>query len=148
MMTIALEEKNADINNTSKTDLVPVTKGGRYGIKSVLADIRTILYAISFGILFGFFMNKGTVFVAPTIRKQMLLQRFAMLKMFLAAVGVSMLSVILLVLCCNKLYEKILNGYIEHNSRRDILHYIFGGTLIGLGMVICGSCPGTVFVQV
>ncbi|CAF2773435.1 unnamed protein product [Rotaria sp. Silwood2] len=31
---------------------------------------------------------------------------------------------------------------------KHILHYIFGGTLIGLGMVICGSCPGTVFVQV
>ncbi|CAF4453354.1 unnamed protein product, partial [Rotaria sp. Silwood2] len=41
-------------------------------------DIRTILYSIIFGILFGFFMNKGTVFVAPTIRKQMLFQRFAM----------------------------------------------------------------------
>ncbi|CAF5165589.1 unnamed protein product, partial [Rotaria magnacalcarata] len=29
-----------------------------------------------------------------------------------------------------------------------VLHYLFGGTLIGLGMVVCGSCPGTVFVQV
>ncbi|CAF4970793.1 unnamed protein product [Rotaria sp. Silwood1] len=93
-------------------------------------------------------MNKGTVFVAPTIRKQMLFQRFAMLKMFLAALGTSMLSVALLTLCSPKLYEKILNGYIEHNSRRGILHYILGGTLIGLGMITCGSCPGTVFVQV
>ncbi|CAF5165752.1 unnamed protein product, partial [Rotaria magnacalcarata] len=54
----------------------------------------------------------------------------------------------LLVLCRRNLYEKILNGYIEHNSRRGVLHYLFGGTLIGLGMVVCGSCPGTVFVQV
>ncbi|CAF1980282.1 unnamed protein product [Rotaria magnacalcarata] len=112
------------------------------------SDTSTILYAIIFGILFGFFMNKGTVFVAPTIRKQMLFQRFAMLKMFLAAVGMSMLSVALLSLCYNKLYTKILNGYIEHNRRRGILHYLLGGTLIGLGMVTCGSCPGTVFVQV
>ncbi|CAF2037428.1 unnamed protein product [Rotaria magnacalcarata] len=78
----------------------------------------------------------------------MLFQRFAMLKMFLAAVGASMLSAALLVLCRRNLYEKILNGYIEHNSRRGVLHYLFGGTLIGLGMVVCGSCPGTVFVQV
>ncbi|CAF3431419.1 unnamed protein product [Rotaria socialis] len=153
MMTIQLEEKNPDnknnnTNDISKTDLIPVTKGVHHDIKSILTDIRTILYAIIFGILFGFFMNKGTVFVAPTIRKQMLFQRFAMLKMFLAAVGVSMLSVTLLVLCRRNLYEKILNGYIEHNSRRGVLHYLFGGTLIGLGMVVCGSCPGTVFVQV
>jgi len=99
--------------------MISVTNQVSRGIKSILIDIRTILYAIIFGILFGFFMNKGTVFVAPTIRMQMLFQRFAMLKMFLAAVGVSMFSVALLVLCCSTLYGKILNGYIEHNSRRD-----------------------------
>lgn len=48
----------------------------------------------------------------------MLFQRFAMLKMFLAAVGMSMLSVAGLTLCCSNLYGKILTGYIEHNSRR------------------------------
>lgn len=85
---------------------------------NIFTDIRVVLYAIVFGLLFGFLINKGTVFVAPTIRKQMLFQRFAMLKMFLAAVGMSMLSVAFLSLCCSKLYEKILAGYIEHNSRR------------------------------
>lgn len=29
----------------------------------------------------------------------------------------------------------------------SVLHYMIGGTLIGLGMVTCGSCPGTVFIQ-
>ena len=48
----------------------------------------------------------------------MLFQRFAMLKMFLAAVGMSMLSVALLVLCCGALYAKVLASYVEHNSRR------------------------------
>ncbi|CAF0892971.1 unnamed protein product [Rotaria sordida] len=146
---LPLKEKNFNNNNdTSKFDVVPSNEKISHDNRDIFSDIRTILYAIIFGILFGFFMNKGTVFVAPTIRKQMLFQRFAMLKMFLAAVGTSMLSVALLTLCCRKLYEKILNGYIEHNSRRGILHYLFGGTLIGLGMIICGSCLGTVFVQV
>ncbi|CAF0970009.1 unnamed protein product [Rotaria magnacalcarata] len=139
-MTIQSEEKNPhyknnNTNDTSKTDLIPVTKGVHRDIRSILTDICTILYAIIFGTLFGFFMNKGTIFVAPTIRKQMLFQRFAMLKMFLAAVGASMMSAALLVLCRRNLYEKILNGYIEHNSRRGVLHYLLGGTLIGLGMV-------------
>jgi hypothetical protein len=84
----------------------------------ILADIRTILYAVIFGILFGFLINKGTVSVAPTIRMQMLFRRFAMLKMFLAAVGVSMLSVAFLVLCCENVYRKVFNSYVEHNSRR------------------------------
>ncbi|CAF3366832.1 unnamed protein product [Rotaria socialis] len=140
--------KHSDDENKSKLDISKNSTKLSNDKTARFSDISTILYAIIFGMLFGFFMNKGTVFVAPTIRKQMLFQRFAMLKMFLAAVGTSMLSVALLSLCCNKLYTKILNGYIEHNSRRGILHYLLGGTLIGLGMVTCGSCPGTVFVQV
>jgi len=148
MMKLPTQHTKSDDNDTSKTNNATITKPDCHDIKSSFADIRTILYAIIFGILFGFFMNKGTVFVAPTIRMQMLFQRFAMLKMFLAALGMSMLSVAVLVLRCGNLYGKILNGYIEHNSRRGILHLIFGGTLIGSGMVICGSCPGTVFVQV
>ena len=92
---------------------------------SIWADIRTILYAIIFGILFGFFMNKGTVFVAPTIRKQMLFERFAMLKMFLAAVGTSMLCVAFLFFAANRLYTKIFTGYCEHNSTRDCKFFLF-----------------------
>ena len=93
------------------------TKEGR-SIRSILSDSQTILWAIISGILFGFLMNKATVFFAPTIRMQMLFQRFAMLKMFLAAVGASMLSVTLLTLCRKTLYERILNSYIENNNRR------------------------------
>lgn len=26
-------------------------------------------------------------------------------------------------------------------------HLLVGGTLIGVGMVLAGSCPGTIFVQ-
>jgi len=113
-----------------------------------VSNIRTIGFALLFGIIFGFLMNKANVFVAPTIRTQMIFQRYIMLKMFLGAVGMSMLSVSLLVLCNESIYRKVLNSYIEQNSRRGLFHYLIGGSLIGLGMVVCGSCPGTVFVQV
>jgi hypothetical protein len=63
-------------------------------------------------------MNKGTVFLAPTIRQQMLFQRYAMLKMFLSAVGVSMLSVALLELVRKVAYGKVLAEDIEDNCRR------------------------------
>lgn len=157
----------SDVNKQRKgTSMVPSSQvnDSMKEDRSILSVIQTILWAIISGVLFGFFMNKATVFFAPTIRMQMLFQRFAMLKMFLAAVGASMLSVTLLTLCRKALYEKILNGYIENNNRRGskfidafdedeqrlfdiVLHYVFGGSLIGLGMVISGSCPGTVFVQ-
>ncbi|UJR14384.1 hypothetical protein I4U23_001381 [Adineta vaga] len=139
---LSSQQTNLDKKNT------PVTAHGHSNNISILMNIFTILCSIIFGLVFGFLINKGTVFVAPTIRKQMLFQRFAMLKMFLAAVGMSMLSVALLELFRKVLYGKIINGYIEHNSRRNFVHYIVGGSLIGLGMVICGSCPGTVYIQV
>ena len=88
-------------------------------MKKILADIRTVILATGSGVLFGFFINKGMVFIAPTIRQQMLFNRFAMLKMFMAAVGTSMLSVSLLEICAKALYAKILNGYIDFSSRRN-----------------------------
>mgnify|MGYP001092213635 CR=1 FL=1 len=141
------------------------SKRNSSNVKKILADIRTVILATGSGVLFGFFINKGMVFIAPTIRQQMLFNRFAMLKMFMAAVGTSMLSVSLLEICAKALYAKILNGYIDFSSRRNskslcfcfqikfivniiVLHYVFGGSMIGLGMITCGSCPGTVFVQV
>ncbi|CAF1472021.1 unnamed protein product [Adineta ricciae] len=148
MPMLSTQQKTTKMDSVTKVETIPINGHKESPVKSALINIRSVLYAVIFGLLFGFFINKGTVFVAPTIRKQMLFQRFAMLKMFLAAAGVSMLSVALLVLCCGALYAKILASYIEHNSRRDILHYMLGGTLIGIGMVICGSCPGTVFVQI
>jgi len=119
--TIMLQTKTDDLKTNQD---IPV-KGKSDSLKSILVDIRTILYAITFGILFGFFINKGMVFIAPTIRKQMIFERFAMLKMFLAAVGTSMLSVAMLEIIANKLYNKILNGYIEHNNRRNSKSRLF-----------------------
>ncbi|CAF3641883.1 unnamed protein product [Rotaria sp. Silwood1] len=96
MKMLSSKEKNSDDNNILKPAMVPSNDIISHR-NQIFSDIRTVLYAIIFGILFGFFMNKGTVFVAPTIRKQMLFQRFAMLKMFLAALGTSMLSTCFLI---------------------------------------------------
>lgn len=119
-------------SNSLKSDLIPVTNGKGQQVKSILADIRSIAYAVIFGMLFGFFMNKGTVFVSPTIRMQMLFQRFAMLKMFLAAVGASMLSVAALCTCYSQLYQKIFNGYVEHNCRRGCKYSFFAIRMIDI----------------
>ncbi|CAF1487835.1 unnamed protein product, partial [Didymodactylos carnosus] len=132
--------ETATINNKSHPHLASSKQ-------NMLSSIRLLVLPVVLGLLFGFLLNKSTVFVAPTIRLQMLFQRYAMLKMFLAAVGTSMLSVSALLICCEQSYKRVLRSYIEQNASRLFLHYVVGGTLIGLGMVVCGSCPGTVFVQ-
>jgi uncharacterized membrane protein YedE/YeeE len=104
--------------------------------------------SIVLGITFGFLMNKSHVYLAPIIRDQMLFKRLIMFKMFLAAVGMSMLSVVLILLINESIYRKVLNGFIQRNNRIDVIHLLVGGSLIGVGMVLAGSCPGTIFVQI
>jgi hypothetical protein len=64
-------------------------------------------------------MNKGNVYISPIIRGQMLFKRLAMFKMFLAAVGMSMLSVFVIILIKPSTYQKILKGFIQHKSRMN-----------------------------
>jgi phosphotransferase system glucose/maltose/N-acetylglucosamine-specific IIC component len=82
----------------------------------ISSSIR-IAASILLGIVFGYLMNKANVYLAPTIRDQMLFKRFAMIKMFLAAVGMSMLSVVFIILINESLYRKVLNGFIQRNNR-------------------------------
>jgi len=62
-------------------------------------------------------MNKSNVYLAPIIRDQMLFKRLTMFKMFLGAVGMSMLSVFLILLINESIYRKVLNGFIQRNNR-------------------------------
>jgi len=64
-------------------------------------------------------MNKSNVYLAPIIRDQMLFTRLAMIKMFLGAVGMSMLSVFLIIIINESIYLKVLNGFIQRNNRID-----------------------------
>ena len=110
-----------EIDKRQMTSTLPSPKNDSVRIAEIKSNsrhLRSLLCAVIFGMLFGLFMNKAMVFPAPTIRLQMLFERFAILKMFLAAVGVSMLSVTIATLCQKSLYENILNDYIEHNNRR------------------------------
>lgn len=76
-----------------------------------------ILSSIVLGFAFGFFMNKSNVHLAPMIREQMLFKRLTMIKMFLGAVGTSMLSVFLIILLNQSVYTKTCNAFIHRNNR-------------------------------
>jgi len=73
--------------------------------------------SIVLGIIFGFLMNKANIHLSPIIRDQMLFKHLSMIKMFLGAVGMSMLSVFFIILINESIYLKVLNGFVQRNNR-------------------------------
>jgi hypothetical protein len=110
--------RNADKNKNTKSS------------NTISTPIQIVLSTV-LGITFGVLMNKGNVYVAPIIRDQMLFKRLTMLKMFLAAAGMSMLSVFLVILIKESTYRKILNGFIQRNNHIN-----------GKSFKICHFCRG------
>ncbi|CAF2914181.1 unnamed protein product [Rotaria sp. Silwood2] len=133
---------NDESNNIEKSDKTKTTKSS-----NGTTDLVQIVSASGLGIAFGILMNKANVYLAPIIRDQMLFKRFIMIKMFLGAVGASMLSSSIVILVSEPTYRTACNAFIHRNNRIHGIHLLVGGTLIGVGMVLAGSCPGTVFVQ-
>ena len=76
-----------------------------------------IVSASSLGITFGILMNKANVYLAPIIRDQMLFKRFTMIKMFLGAVGASMLSSCIVIIVSESTYRTTCNAFIHRNNR-------------------------------
>lgn len=101
--------------------------------------------AIFMGLFFGFAIGKGQVFEPQVIVEQFLMRKFIMLKMFLSAVcsGLVVLAVL------SKLQGKKLAEARKKkvSGSRGIPATILGGSLLGIGMALCGACPGTVWVQ-
>ncbi len=94
---------------------------------------------LAMGIVFGFALEKSRVFEPGMIVGQMQLRNFIMLKVFLTAVatGAAVLAA--------------LNGVgIVKLQPKAALYAadIVGGLLLGAGIALAGSCPGTVLAQV
>ncbi|CAF4800955.1 unnamed protein product, partial [Rotaria magnacalcarata] len=82
-----------------------------------LTDLVQIVSVSGLGIAFGVLMNKANVYLAPVIRDQMLFQRFTMIKMFLGAVGASMLSSCIVIIVSESTYRTVCNSFIHRNNR-------------------------------
>jgi uncharacterized membrane protein YedE/YeeE len=85
------------------------------------------------------------------IRDQMLMRRFLMLKMFLSAasVSVAVLTILPIVSRRARASAKLLaeGASVRLAEKRGLPAVAIGAALIGVGMAISGSCPGTVFAQ-
>ncbi len=99
------------------------------------------------GFIFGFAMEKAHVYEPFVIRQQMILKRFIMLKMFLAALATSIVCILFISLIFKQKYSRVFQSGKDALKSKSIQILITGGLLIGFGMQISGSCPGMVLVQ-
>jgi len=96
------------------------------------------------GTIFGTGLQRGRVHEASLVIGQMTFQHFVMLKMFLTACATS--------ICAFLVIERVfkvqtLRSTYREDFGRGIPAVITGSSLLGLGMTLTGSCPGTVFAQ-
>eukprot|EP01129_Flabellula_baltica_P017774 TRINITY_DN998_c0_g1_i1.p1 TRINITY_DN998_c0_g1~~TRINITY_DN998_c0_g1_i1.p1 ORF type:complete len:349 (-),score=83.74 TRINITY_DN998_c0_g1_i1:18-1064(-) len=109
-----------------------------------MSKVKTTLSAALCGLVFGFSFEKSKVLTPDVIFQQMRFTNFIMFKMFISAVLASTFSFWFL--------EKM--GY-KKRSVKPIYslmgvtygNTIVGGAILGSGMALSGSCPGTVYAQ-
>jgi uncharacterized membrane protein YedE/YeeE len=113
--------------------------------------LQSVIYSLIvpalLGCVFGFALQRGRVHEVMIIRGQMLMKYFAMMKMFLAAAGTSTLVMWIMTLCGSEKAKSNHENFVV-SSNQGLLSCIMGGFLLGCGMTISGSCPGTVFSQI
>ncbi len=94
-----------------------------------------IVLGLFFGIVFGFFLQKGGVTDYNVITGQLLLTDFTVMKVMLSAVIVGMIGFHLL-----KHF-----GYAKsHAAEGSLGSNVIGGLIFGVGFALLGYCPGTV----
>lgn len=94
---------------------------------------------LAMGAAFGFALEKGRVFEPGVIVGQMQLRSFTMLKMFVAAV----ITGLVVLAALNGIW-----GVKLHPKAAEFGANVAGGSLLGIGIVLAGACPGTVFAQI
>lgn len=104
-----------------------------------MSVITAILIGLATGIVFGFALEKSRVFEPGIIVRQMQLKSFIMLKIFLAAVIVGLVSLAAL----NGIWNVPL-----HLKPLLLRADIVGGLILGIGIALAGACPGTSLAQI
>lgn len=106
-----------------------------------------IATSAAMGFCFGFALEKGQVYIPSVIQNQFLFQDNTMLKMFLSAAATSsaVLSTLRLFEATRGKADRVADEYRVHP--RGTVALVAGGLILGLGMQLAGSCPGTVWIQ-
>ena len=95
---------------------------------------RQLVLGFSFGIAFGFLLQKGGVAKYEVLLGQFLLTDFTVMKVMLTAITVGMVGI----------FSMRAMGLIKlHVKPTRYASNIVGGLLFGIGMGLLGYCPGT-----
>lgn len=101
--------------------------------------LMLITLGLIIGIIFGVALEKSRIFEAGTIIRQLELKTYIPFKVFLTAIATMMTTVTLLNIFFGVEFDlKPIN--LEAN--------ILGGAIFGLGLVLSGAYPATIFVQI
>jgi uncharacterized membrane protein YedE/YeeE len=136
------DEQTNEMNNKTK-----IKPDHHEPAKSLFFTLMKLIVASILGFVFGLAMEKSKVYEPTSIKKQMIFQKFIMLKMFFAALATSTLSILLLSFMFRKRYNEVFVSYQKSLTNKSILIIVLGGSLLGLGIEISGACPGMVLVQ-
>lgn len=100
---------------------------------------------------FGACMQRAGVHEVLLLRHQMTMSSFVMMKMFVGAMSTSMIVFNMLARSRSKrvraAVEKTALEYTT-GSDKGVVAKVVGCFTLGVGMTVCGSCPGTVFAQI
>lgn len=108
---------------------------------------HAVLSGFSVGFIFGFALEKTKVYLPQVIRAQMTMTSHPMMKVFFMATSVGLIAVNVgerLGLLSRGPFKSTSLGF---NIMKRHGGNIVGGLLLGIGMTISGSCPGTVMSQ-
>nr|XP_054763118.1 UPF0394 inner membrane protein YeeE-like [Lytechinus pictus] len=97
-----------------------------------------------------FWSSTVKVFETATIRGQFIYQRWIMMKMFLSAAATSCFCLALLsvIPATKNVFESSRTAYVAGLTQKGIISVTIGGAILGAAMVLSGSCPGMVLVQI
>ncbi|GBG34580.1 Hypothetical Protein FCC1311_108012 [Hondaea fermentalgiana] len=106
------------------------------------------LIALGAGTVFGFALDKAHTNVPMVISQQMEMRDFTMMRMFLTASSTSAAVVLALHALGLKERKAERGTALGFNMLGGYGANLVGGFLLGAGMYLSGSCPGTVWAQI
>lgn len=114
-----------------------------------LNHVRSIILASAAGIVWGITFEKSRVFEIRAIRGQMVFERFVMLKMFMAAMGISAFCIATVGAFKPELVYRTIRTKFRVGCNRGVLRgTVLGAFILGCGMSLSSACPGMVLAQV
>lgn len=98
-------------------------------------DKHQLVLGLTFGIIFGFLLQKGGATKYDVIIGQLLLSDFTVVKIMLSAVLTGMIGI----------YAMKTIGLVQLNPKHgSFAKNIIGGLIFGVGFAVLGYCPGTI----